>query len=95
MNNKEQKEWSESVLNSMRGAKRIQPNPAILDKIKAELSLATIKPLSPVKKMMLIAAAVIILLINTYALNILVNNESDSKYDSELYSYTLISEFKI
>ncbi len=75
MSNIQEKEWTESVLSSMRGASRVQPNPAILDRIKADLSLAKVQQVSTVKKIKLIAAAIGILLINMNALNTLNKNQ--------------------
>jgi hypothetical protein len=95
MSNIQEKEWTESVLNSMRGASRVQPNPAILDRIKADLSLAKVQQLSPMKKIILIAAAMAILIININALNILNKNQSNSEDKPELYSYNLITDYKI
>ena len=95
MSNIQEKEWTESVLNSMRGATRAQPNPAVLDRIKADLSLTKVQQLSPMKKIMLIAAAIAILLINMNALNILNKNQSNLEDKPELYSYTIITDYKI
>lgn len=95
MSNKDQKERTESILNSMRGASRAVPNPAILDRIKAELTTAQMIEISPMKKLMMVAAAIAILAVNINALRIINNEQSDQEEETELYSYTLISDYKI
>jgi len=95
MSNKNQKERTESILNSMKGASRAVPNPTILDRIKAELTTAQMIEMSPMKKLMMVAAAIAILAVNINALRIINNEQSDQEEETELYSYTLISDYKI
>lgn len=97
----EKEKWIEAVFNSVKDSKRAKPSSDLFAKIEQQISQPKAKVISMRQIALGIAAAILILIFNIFAMRQFVNQRQDfntNVYDvviSDVSSQTLISNYKI
>jgi hypothetical protein len=83
--------WKDEILDSIKGIRKAEPNPFLFTRIEARLDQST-KPLLPLRKVsMVVAGLVALLVLNTWIIfNI---NNSGSSEKKETYSLSFFESF--
>jgi len=83
----QQKQWEDEVFESMKGSQPALPDPALFDRIKSQISHDRKNSVELHQLKFAIAAAILLLLVNSTSLYYLKNQESKSKNEQIANSY--------
>lgn len=83
----QQKQWEDEVFESMKGSQAALPDPALFDKIKSRISIDRENSVELHRWKYAIAAAIMLLLVNSTSLYYLKYQESQSKNEQIANSY--------
>ena len=101
MNSQEKEKWVDEVLHCMKGSQRARPRPEVFTKIQNQLIISESKVVPIRKWRYAAAAAILILIVNVFALQRLnqsvewQNSEMVTESGTEYYSHCIVSNFKI
>ena len=96
--NEDKEEWIEGVFDSLKGSERAVPKAELFAKIKQEITSSEAKVVSIRQWRMTAAAAILLLLTNTYIIQQFSQNNlptAQEKLSEDGYQSTLLSNYEI
>lgn len=91
---KEEKQWINSVFNSLEGSQRAKPNSDLFQEIETRTSATPIKIIPMYQLRVASIAIILILALNVMAINNLTQQETANKSENTSFSTELISDYQ-